>query len=415
LSLGLAGGSSAQIEIDGTMDVQDLRAAINAVSATTGISANVMTASATDVRLVLTATDTGKEVTLANVAGDDVLGILGLSNDGGATFANSLSDSQTSRVLVDGVPITRTTNTINDAIDGMTLNLFREEPQTTVTVEVERSLGGIKEQVRGFVDAYNAFRAFVSSHSAVSETGEIANDAVLFGDPLLRSTAHKVASLLTASVVGVPVDAVNALAGLGISLDGSNRLKIDEAKLDGELLADINAVRNVFEFRFSTDSPNLRVLSHTSALSATSFDLTIIDADNDGVPESVSAGGTALDVQGNQIVDRDGTAYAGLQMLWTGRGSIVINVTATQGVADKLYNVLEGMTDDFNGTSTKAVDDLAQRNTAYQSEIERIDASVERYRQQLIDRFGTMETALSLAKAMLDQVRATVAAYDQNR
>jgi flagellar hook-associated protein 2 len=101
-------------------------------------------------------------------------------------------------------------------------------------------------------------------------------------------------------------------------------------------------------------------------------------------------------------------------MLWTGRGTTDIEVTATQGVADKLYGLLDGLTDEFKGSLTEVVEDLAQRNTDYQAEIERIDAGVERYRQQLIDRFGAMETALSLAKSMLEQVRATVAAYSQD-
>jgi flagellar hook-associated protein 2 len=121
----------------------------------------------------------------------------------------------------------------------------------------------------------------------------------------------------------------------------------------------------------------------------------------------------ALDVQGGKLTGRAGTAYAGLQMLWVGRGSATIDVTATQGVADRLYNILDAAADDLNGSLTRATDDLGQRNVDYRAEIDRIGERAERYRQRLIERFGAMETALSLAKSMLQQVQVSIAAFSR--
>jgi flagellar hook-associated protein 2 len=93
-------------------------------------------------------------------------------------------------------------------------------------------------------------------------------------------------------------------------------------------------------------------------------------------------------------------------MLWTGHGNATIGVTATQDVADRVYNMLEAALDDLDGTLSKGRQALGERNTDYRAEIERIEVRAERYRQQLVERFSAMETALSIAKSMLEQVWA---------
>jgi flagellar hook-associated protein 2 len=413
ITLGLAGGGSATIAVDGTMDLQNVRAAVNARSAETGIAASVIKVSAGDYRLVLTAAETGKEVVLASAGGDDILGVLGLSADGGATFKNPLAAPQTAQLRIDGVTVTRAGNQIADVIDGVTLNLFKAEPGTTVTVEVERSLSGVKDQLVGFAEAYNALRDFVARHSAVSDTGAVDEDAALFGDALLRSLTQAVSGAVASPVAGLPAGTTGSLAGLGLRLGGDNRLTLDGKRLDDALLADLDAVRGALEFRFEASSPELGILSRTNGLADHAFTVGIVDADADGVPESASADGVALDIQSGKLTGRAGTAYAGLQMLWVGRGGASIDVTATQGVADRLYNILDAAADDLNGSLTRAADDLAQRNVDYRAEIGRIGERAERYRQRLIERFGAMETALSLAKSMLQQVQVSIAAFSR--
>jgi flagellar hook-associated protein 2 len=412
-TLGLASGGSAAIAVDGAMDLQDVRAAVNARSAETGVTASVIKVSGGDHRLVLTAVETGKEVVLAPAGGDDVLGVLGLSADGGATLKNPLASPQTAQLRIDGVTVTRAGNQIADAIDGVTLNLFKAEPGTTVTVEVERSLTGVRDQLAGFAEAYNALRDFVDRHSAVSETGAVGDGAVLFGDALLRGLTQAVGGAVASPVAGLPAGATGSLAGLGLRLGGDSKLTLDGKRLDDALLADLGGVRAALEFRFEASSPELGVLSRTNGLADSAFTVDIVDADADGVPESATADGVALDVQGGKLTGRAGTAYAGLQMLWVGRGSATIDVTATQGVADRLYNILDAAADDLNGSLTRATDDLGQRNVDYRAEIDRIGERAERYRQRLIERFGAMETALSLAKSMLQQVQVSIAAFSR--
>ena len=131
LEIGLVGGTKASIAVDGGMSADDLRAAINAVSGETGVSASLLSVSATDRRLVLTATETGRAIELADAGGDGITALLG---------ASTLQAAQTAQISVDGVQVERSGNRIDDVLPGIALDLYRAQPGGQMTVEIEPSL-----------------------------------------------------------------------------------------------------------------------------------------------------------------------------------------------------------------------------------------------------------------------------------
>lgn len=406
-TLGLAGGAAATIAVDGGMSLDDLRGAINATTSTSGVSASVLQVSAGEFRLVLTATSTGKEVLVTPAGGDDVLSTLGISADGGASFENPIQEPLQAQVEIDGVMLSRDGNRITDAVDGLTLDLYRAEPGTTVTVEVGRSLAGVKEQIGAFVDAYNALRDFVAQHSQVADDGEVGEEAVLFGDTTLRSLSQTLDRIVTGRVDGLAAGVSASLGALGITLDESNHLAIDDSKLDAKLLGSLAEVRGVFEFSFSASSPDLQLFARPASLADTGFTVDIVDADGDGIPESASIDGVAVDVDGTTLVGREGTPYAGLELIWSGKGSSSIGVTATSGIAERLYDEIGKALDDSGGVLATASESLETQSARYRVDIEKIEQRAEDFRLRLIEKFSAMETALSMAKAMLQQISAT--------
>lgn len=410
-SIGVAGGPTAEITVDGGMDILDLEAAIDAASGTTGVQASVLKVADNDYRLVLTAVETGKAIQLAHVSGDNVPDLVGLTTGGGTGIKNELQAAQTARITIDGVAIERSSNVIDDAVDGVTINLFKADPATTVTVEVQRSAASVREKITAFVEAWNAFRDFLDTHRQVSDTGEVAEEAVLFGDATLRQVAGILGSELVREVPGLPPGSLSSLAAIGISLDSSNRLVVDDRKLDDALLPLFDEVRGVFEFRFTSSSPDLRVFSRTNALADTQFTVDIVDADGDGVIESATIDGVAAEVSGGRIIGAAGTPYEGLELIWVGSGSTSIDVTATQGIADRFTNAIDAMLDEFDGTVTRAVSRLSDDNSRYRDDVAKIDERVERFRQSLIDRFAALERTLSMLDTLLGQVRAQAQAF----
>lgn len=407
LTLGLAGGPTAAIAISGDMTLNDVRAAVNGQTAVTGVSANIVQVGTGDARLVLSATKTGREITMGAAAGDDVRGILGLVGSDGS-FKNPISAAAPARITLDGMAITRPDNHIDDVVEGLSLDLVNADPATTVTLDVDRDLSAVQTQVVAVADAFNAVRDFVIKQNGVGSDGSVDSGAVLFGDTTLRSLAQQLGAAVTRPVAGLSGTGPTSLAGLGLKLDRSNKLALDGAALQTALTGNLDGVRGVLEFRFAASSPDLQVLRHDGALPATSFDVAVTDANGDGTPEAARIGGEALDVVGQRLVGRAGTAWAGLEMVWTGSGDAAVHVDASRGVADQLYALVDDAIDDVDGSLTKASDNLTGRNSDYTSEIGKIDERVGRYREQLLARFQSMETAMSLAKSMLQQVKSAL-------
>ena len=115
-----------------------IRDAINA--AKIGVTASIINdGSGTPYRLALSVNDPGQAKSLKiSVAGDAALSTL-LANDPAAT--QQLAETATARnaqLKIDGVAITKTTNTISDAIEGVTLNLLKTNVGSATTVTVVR-------------------------------------------------------------------------------------------------------------------------------------------------------------------------------------------------------------------------------------------------------------------------------------
>jgi flagellar hook-associated protein 2 len=406
LELGLAGGANSSVIVSGDMTADDLRAAINAISARTGVTAAILTVAEGERRLVLTATEAGRVIELADLSGDTITARMA---------PTTLQAAQTAQLRLDGIPIERPANRIDDVMPGVTLDLYRTEPGTKLTVKIEPALVAAKEQLIGFVDAYNALRDFVAEQSLVDGDGTVAEGAVLFGDRTLRDIAQTLAGLTGSSVPGLAAGAPSTLRDMGITMEAGGRLRVDEAKLDARLLGQLDEVRKLFEFTATASAGGLVVYERSNALADLAFTVTVTDADADGSPEAVTLDGVPATIAGGVIEGAPGTAYAGLKLIWSGRGSAAIDLTVTPGIADQLYNELATILDDHGGPIRRSLDELEAANRDHAKRIEQIEGRADRARELLVQRLAGMESALSLANLMLTQVRAQMDAMNQSR
>jgi flagellar hook-associated protein 2 len=168
--LGLVGNfeiNGRTVAIDADDSLIELRDRINAANSgddATGVRASIVSISATEQVLVLTADETGTDASIGatDIAGG-ILQSLGIL-DGLGGFGNELQVAQNAEIKVDGLATTieRQSNTIDDVFSGVTLSLFKAEPGTTVQLDVERDLSQIKQAIVDFVGAYNELRSFLN-------------------------------------------------------------------------------------------------------------------------------------------------------------------------------------------------------------------------------------------------------------
>ncbi|TVQ29933.1 MAG: hypothetical protein EA356_15570 [Geminicoccaceae bacterium] len=399
LTIGLGSGETADIAVTEGMTLGQLRDAINTQSATTGVRASILQVAEGDHRLVLTGqkTGTGQDIVVTGEAAN--VALLGLGEP-----TNQLSAAANAEFFVDGIPASRPTNTITDLYSGLTIDLYQADPNTKITIEVEPSYGAARDQLYEFVDAYNTLRDLIDSQNLVVGEGGVDRVASpLFGDSLLRSLGQSLGLAVGGSVAGLGA-APSTLGQLGITMGRDNRLEIDGAKLDQMLLTDPSAVRRVFEFDAQISSPDLAIFRRPASLPSNSFTIEKDAGDwllKDGTNTLV------LEATGNTLRAPKGSAYDGLTLFYVGQGDPTepITITATQGLADRLHGLLERAVGLVDGSIDRAIEGTEQQIDTWRKDIERINARAEAYRDVLIERFGRLETALSLSESMLKHVR----------
>ncbi len=151
-------------------------------------------------------------------------------------------DAAQAQLVVDGVNITKPTNTVTDAIQGVTLNLMTEGVSTTVSVAIDTD--AVTKKINDFVAAYNNVNSLISAQLKYDPATKSAG--TLSGDSALRTIQSQLKSLLTTSVSGA-TGSYNTLAQIGIKSDSkTGALSVESAKLSKVLSEDYANVVDYF-------------------------------------------------------------------------------------------------------------------------------------------------------------------------
>ena len=68
-------------------------------------------------------------------------------------------------MVIDGITITKPSNTVTDALQGVTINLFKASPGTTTSLSVTKDTTSVQTAVSTFVNAYNELQKTITSLS----------------------------------------------------------------------------------------------------------------------------------------------------------------------------------------------------------------------------------------------------------
>jgi flagellar hook-associated protein 2 len=139
-----------------------------------------------------------------------------------------------------------------------------------------------------------------------------------------------------------------------------------------------------------------------------SFKATYIVA---GAPVTVDVDGAFFtDQAGNKtgisLKGKSGTLLDGMVMVYSSMNASIVQISATQGIADTIFNTSDDGTKLGTGPIALESQALKSSDDKLQTEIARIDEQVERFRQQLIDKFSALEQAISRVNTLLDAIDA---------
>jgi flagellar hook-associated protein 2 len=220
-------GSSVTIGLTvGANDTVDtLLGRIN--DATTGFGAGARSAAAvlgSDGRIRLsdgTAGESRLGLSIGISRTDNTTGTLGTTSTAVTGRPRQAAIGQDAQLRVDGVLFSRPSNTVGDAIAGVTLQLQQAEVGTTIPVTVGRNTEGSVDAIKKFSDAYNALGVFLREQRQP--------DAALYGSSALRQVMSGFNDALRTTVAGNSTYDRAPLVGL--TFDRNGVLGVDEAVL----------------------------------------------------------------------------------------------------------------------------------------------------------------------------------------
>lgn len=247
-------GSAVRVSyaVTGTDTVQSVLDAINDPAGGFGSGARPAAASIVGGQIRLTDSSSGDSQLSLSITSDNAGGgtlDFGASRTDTVGRVREITAGSDAKVVVDGVLLTRSSNTISDALTGVTLNLQQAEAGTTVDVGVTRDLDAMVGSVQKFASAYNDVLAAVAKQKAA--------DAPLSLNGTLRTTMASLTKVMLSDVAGISGSPFTRAAIAGVALSKTGTLDVDETALRAALSSNLQDVSSLFGTSGTTGDPEL--------------------------------------------------------------------------------------------------------------------------------------------------------------
>ena len=378
-----ADGANADTVNFTNKSVSEVAALLNAIE---GISATTVdtTGEGTNFSIIVTSDDTGADNGF-RITGDNARFVTPELPDASATINKFSQLASDATFTLDGVQVTRETNSITDLIDGATIEL-KSDFTTTASIGVSRSETAVRSTVNEVISNLNIFKAEIDSLTFIDLEGDANGPLAL--DPAVNSIKSSFKKLAVEPLNGYGEKSIY-LSQLGIKTDSNGDYYLDDT---------------VFKKTFSTNPEYFQALKDEN-LSANTSSATVTKSPFTQIPVgtyTVSKDGaqwkfgdtnlTRFDYKGGSMFTS--TTYPGL----------VIKTAAADPASFKIYSG-QSFSKRVSDLMTKAVEvgsPLRNSETTYKTRSEDIEARLKELeeREKLIntkytEQFGKMEQAMT--------------------
>jgi flagellar hook-associated protein 2 len=222
------GGEAFTVTLtDGANTLADLLRMINEAAGNTGVTATLVNETG-GTRLLLTSTQTGSTQQIS-------------VNGAGLSFTERQAASD-AHVRIEGYDHYSASNTVSDAIDGVTLKLVAAEPGTTLQLNVAYDADAASKAITAFVNSYNAAINVINSLTRYDADKRQASP--LTGDITVRGAMQSLRSIMAG---GTESGSLRFLSDLGITTQTDGSLKLDSTRLTAALDSDRAGVAAMFK------------------------------------------------------------------------------------------------------------------------------------------------------------------------
>ena len=304
---------------------------------------------------------------------------------------------------IDGVSISKSSNTVSDVISGAALKL---QSAGSGTISLSTDTDAIATKVSDFVDEYNEISLFLSEQLALdTETEET---GVLFGNFAVQNLQQIFRSSISSKVTGITGD-YTYLSQIGISTKSDGTLILDTDVLSEALIDDIQNVSQLFSSRGTVTHSSVTYVGFTSDTAPGYYDLQV----SSNVPQlSNSGASTFVNASGS------GNFWAGSSGDSTGLNFRISGLTngsygqiwLSIGVAEILNRQLENLVDaSLNGPLVTELDTITETVDDYNITLLDQAERLLEYEESLKAKFSNLEIVLGRLNAQRDTFKSSLA------
>ncbi len=229
----------------------------------------------------------------------DALGLSRLSYTGTDLNMTQNQAATDAAFKLNGIAITRSSNTVSDVLTGMTLTLSSTNTGSPASLVVARDTESVKNKVQEFVDKYNAVSDLVREFTKFNPDNA-ADNGVLLGDTTTRNIMNQMRSLLGQAIAGLENSSVRSLAEVGIATDkNTGNLSFNSTTFIAKLKADPLAVEALFADQGRTTDGQIEFMRAGTATKVGSYDIEVTRLATKGAVQGTVAQGASTVIDGN--------------------------------------------------------------------------------------------------------------------
>ena len=288
-----------------------IRDAVNA--ANIGVSATIVNdGSANGNRLVFTSTNSGAanglKITTTDDDGNntDAAGLSQLAYDPAATAGAGKNMTQAlaaqdAKFTIDGIAFSKPSNTVTDAVQGVTLNLLGTSATSgsgatattaSTTLTVAHDNASITKNVQSFVTAYNTLQSTLAQATSYDASTQTAGP--LLGDAGVSLIQNQLVSIIgSGGTNGAPGTLTN-LTQIGITFQQDGTLALDTTKLDNALSSNFAQIGGLFAKTGYASDGQIQFVSSGAAAQSGSYPVQVTALATQGTLTGQSAAGLTI-------------------------------------------------------------------------------------------------------------------------
>ena len=419
-------GSTYSVNVAQDTTLEELAASINDAADNPGVRASIIS-DGTDYYLQLRGLDLGADATLTIDGSTTLTGF-------GASDFETTQANQNAQIRVNGWPsaswIESESNTITQAIEGITLNLksLGSAPPTSVTLTVGLDNAGMKENVVTFVEQINEVRVLIQDLTKYDDVREEAS--IMTGNYAFQLVASRFKTATADAATGFAyydesnpnnTDLYSSLSQVGILTDAetgsatAGQLIIDEAKLNEALANDPQAVADLFAAYYegtqtTTGSANFSYYSHISTITqAGSYDVSYTVSG--GVITSATIDGQTASIDGNLVTAMADGPAQGLQFKVNDMtdGTYSGEVRLKLGKVGQMEELLKDLTSAEDGPLTILEDNYEGIVDNIEKKIEQEQTRLDLYAYNMRMKFARLEAVLAQYNGIQSSLDSAIA------